>query len=101
MISYADDISQHANGAKKVKVRENKKFKYFEVEKKATSRKFGDSVQWLHDANMAHICYNTTIPMLPLKVYEKGNEFKLYIADTGLLLALFGFAKKRSYLTER
>ncbi len=108
--SYADDISQHAKGAEKVKVRqcydsiprqlakENKKFKYSEVEKKATSRKFGESVQWLHDANMAYICYNTTIPILPLKAYEKDNEFKLYIADTGLLLALFGFATKQALL---
>ena len=110
LASYADDISQHAKGAEKVKVRqcydsiprqlarENKKFKYSEVEKKATARKFGDSVQWLHDANMAHICYNTTTPILPLKAYEKGNEFKLYIADTGLLLALFGFATKQALL---
>lgn len=110
LVSYADDISQHAKGAEKVKVREcydsiprqlarqNKKFKYSEVEKKATARKFGDSVQWLHDANMAHICYNTTTPLLPLKVYEKSNEFKLYIADTGLLLAMFGFATKQALL---
>lgn len=110
LASYADDISQHAKGVEKVKVRqcydsiprqlarENKKFKYSEVEKKATARKFGDSVQWLHDANMAHICYNTTTPMLPLKVYEKDNEFKLYMADTGLLLALFGFETKRAFL---
>ena len=108
--SYADDISQHAKGAEKVKVRkcydsiprqlakENKKFKYSEVEHKATARKYGDSVQWLRDANMAYMCYNTTTPTLPLKAYEKDNEFKLYIADTGLLLALFGFATKQALL---
>jgi predicted AAA+ superfamily ATPase len=78
--------------------KENKKFKYSEVEHKATSRKFGDSVQWLRDANMAYMCYNTTLPTLPLKAYEKDNEFKLYIADTGLLLALFGFATKQALL---
>lgn len=110
LTSYADDISQHAKGAEKVKVRkcydsiprqlakENKKFKYSEVEHKATSRKFGDSVQWLTDANMAYTCYNTTLPTLPLKAYEKDNEFKLYIADTGLLLALFGFSTKQALL---
>ena len=110
LASYADDISQHAKGSEKVKVRqcydsiprqlakEYKKFKYSEVEKKATSRKFGDSVQWLRDANMAYMCYNTTLPTLPLKAYEKDNEFKLYIADTGLLLALFGFATKQALL---
>ena len=54
LASYADDISQHARGAEKVKVRacydsiprqlakENKKFKYSEVEHKATARKYGD-----------------------------------------------------------
>lgn len=110
LTSYADDISQHAKGAEKVKVRkcydsiprqlarENKKFKYSEVEKKATARKFGDSVQWLHDANMAYICCNTSVPMLPLKAYEKENEFKLYINDTGLLMAMFGFATKQALL---
>lgn len=110
LASYADDISQHARGAEKVKVRacydsiprqlakENKKFKYSEVEHKATARKYGDSVQWLRDANMAYLCRNTTIPTLPLKAYEKENEFKLYVADTGLLLAMFGFATKQALL---
>lgn len=108
--SYVDDISQHAKGAEKVKVRqcydsiprqlarENKKFKYSEIEKKATSRKFGDSVRWLSDANLAYICYNTSTPILPLKAYEKDNEFKLYISDTGLLLALYGFQQNKHYL---
>ena len=111
--SYADDISQHAKGAEKVKVRkcydsiprqlarEYKKFKYSEVERKATSRKFGDSVQWLCDANMVHICYNTSLPMLPLNAYEKENEFKLYLNDTGLLMALFGFATKQALLNDK
>lgn len=109
--SYADDISGHAKGVEKVKVRkcydsipaqlarENKKFKYSEVEKKSTSRKFGDSVQWIHDANMAYVCRNLSLPELPLNSYEKENEFKLYLNDTGLLLALYGFATKRAFLT--
>lgn len=110
LTSYADDIAQHAKGAEKVKVRkcydsiprqlarENKKFKYSEVEKKSTSRKYGDSVQWLHDANMAYVCLNLALPELPLKTYEKESEFKLYINDTGLLLALYGFATKQALL---
>lgn len=108
--SYADDIAGHAKGAEKVKVRacydsiprqlakDNKKFKYSEVEHKATARKYKDSVQWLRDANMAYICYNTTTALLPLKAYEKDNEFKLYIADTGLLLSMFGFETKKALL---
>ncbi len=108
--SYADDIAGHTKGAEKVKVRacydsiprqlakDNKKFKYSEVEHKATARKYKDSVQWLRDANMAYICYNTTTALLPLKAYEKDNEFKLYIADTGLLLSMFGFETKKALL---
>lgn len=110
LASYADDISQHAKGTEKVKVRkcydsiprqlakENKKFKYSEVESKATSRKFGDSIQWLCGANMVHICYNVVTPYLPLNAYEKESDFKLYMNDTGLLLALFGFATKQALL---
>lgn len=113
LYAYSDDISQHANGAEKVKVkqcydsiprqlaRENRKFKYSEVEKRATSRKFGDSVLWLKDANMANICYNVTLPYLPLKAYEKDNEFKLYVNDTGLLLAMFGFETKRAFFNNQ
>lgn len=39
-----------------------------------------------------------TIPTLPLKAYEKENEFKPYVADTGLLLAMFGFETKKALL---
>lgn len=113
LVSYSDDISQHAKGAEKVKVRscydsiprqlarENKKFKYSEVEKKGTARKFGDSIQWLSDASMVNICLNTTTPQLPLKAYEKDNEFKVYMNDTGLLMALYGFATKQALLNNK
>lgn len=113
LASYADDISQHAKGSEKVKVRscyesiprqlarENKKFKYSEIEKKATARKFGDSIQWLSDASMVYICLNTTTPQLPLKAYEKDNEFKVYMNDTGLLMALYGFTTKQALLNNK
>ena len=113
LASYADDISQHAKGSEKVKVRscydsiprqlarENKKFKYSEIEKKAAARKFGDSIQWLSDASMVNICLNTTTPQLPLKAYEKDNEFKVYMNDTGLLMALYGFTTKQALLNNK
>lgn len=113
LASYADDISQHAKGSEKIKVRscydsiprqlarENKKFKYSEIEKKAAARKFGDSIQWLSDASMVNICLNTTTPQLPLKAYEKDNEFKVYMNDTGLLMALYGFTTKQALLNNK
>ncbi len=107
---YEDDIAQHAKGVEKTKVRrcydtipnqlarENKKFKYSEVEKKSTAKKYGDSIQWLVDANMAFSCANLRTPSLPLRYNEKENEFKLYINDTGLLMSLFGFSTKLAIL---
>lgn len=107
---YEDDIAQHAKGVEKAKVRrcydavpnqlarENKKFKYSEVEKKSTAKKYGDSIQWLIDANMVFSCKNLCVPNLPLRYNEKENEFKIYINDTGLLMALFGFDTKLAIL---
>ena len=48
----------------------------------------------LKDANIAYICCNLTTPELPLKFNEKENEFKVYLHDTGLLLAVFDFVIK-------
>ncbi len=111
LAAYDDDIALHAKGAEKIKVRacydslpkqlarENKKFKYSEVEKKATSRKYGDSITWLRDANLAHLCYNVYEPYLPLSANSKENEFKVYVNDTGLLLARYGMQTKLAVLT--
>ncbi len=108
--SYDDDISSHAKGVEKVKVRkcydsvprqlarENKKFKYSDVEKGSTSRKYADSVTWLEDSNLVHVCRNVFEPSLPLKANAKDNEFKLYYNDTGLLLARYGFQTKLAVL---
>lgn len=108
--SYDDDIANHAKGVEKVKVRkcydsvprqlvrENKKFKYSEVEKGSTSRKYADSVKWLEDSNLIHVCRNVYEPYLPLSANSKENEFKLYYNDTGLLLARYGFQTKLAVL---
>lgn len=111
LAAYDDDIALHAKGTEKIKVRacydslpkqlarENKKFKYSEVEKKATARKYGDSIMWLKDANIAHLCYNVYEPYLPLSANGKENEFKVYVHDTGLLMARYGMQTKLAVLT--
>ena len=111
LASYDDDIALHAKGTEKIKVRacydslpkqlarENKKFKYSEVEKKATSRKYIDSITWLKDANIAYLCFNVFEPYLPLSANGKNNEFKVYVNDTGLLMARYGMQTKLAALT--
>ena len=110
LASYDDDISNHAKGAEKVKVRavyaslprqlarEYRKFKFSEVEKRANARKYGDSITWLVDANLVHLCRNVHEPYLPLTANAMDDEFKVYVHDTGLLLAQYGFQTKLAML---
>ena len=111
LAAYADDIASHAKGTEKVKVRacydslprqlvkENKKFKFSEVEKRSNTRKYGDSLTWLKDSNLVHVCYNVYEPIFPLSANSKNNEFKQYINDSGLLLAKYGMQTKLAVLT--
>lgn len=111
--AYDDDIANHAKGSEKVKIRacydslprqlarENKKFKFSEIEKRANARKYGDSITWLKDSNLVHVCYNVYEPYLPLTANSKNEEFKLYINDSGLLLAKYGMQTKLAVLTKK
>ena len=88
LAAYDDDISHHAKGAEKVKVRacydslpvqlarENKKFKYSTVEKKATARKYGDSITWLKDAGLVNVCVNVHEPYIPLMAMKRKMSLK-------------------------
>lgn len=107
---YKFDISKHAKGAEKQKVRacydaipkqlakELKKFQYSTVEKGSTSKKYGGSVQWLIDSSTVNPCYNITEAYIPLMANAVETQFKLYINDTGLLCAIYGFETRRAIL---
>ena len=108
--SYFDDISKYATGPEKPKVKnaylsipkqlakENKKFQFSVVEKKATARKYENSIEWLRDANLVRMCYNVSAPDFPLTAYEKENQYKLYTSDIGLLTAMYGFDMKKAVI---
>ena len=110
--SYFDDISKYASKTEKPKVKncylsvpkqlakENKKFQFSVVEKKATARKYENSVEWLRDANLVRLCYNVSTPEFPLNAYEKDGQYKLYISDIGLLVALYGFEMKKAIIDD-
>ncbi|MBR5341929.1 MAG: ATP-binding protein [Erysipelotrichaceae bacterium] len=107
---YNFDISKHAKGAEKVKVKrcydavpvqltkELKKFQYSTVEKGQTSKKYGDSVRWLIDSSLVNASYNVHEAYIPLMANAFENQFKLYFNDTGLLCAIYGFETKRALL---
>jgi predicted AAA+ superfamily ATPase len=97
---YLDDIAKYAKDSEKAKARacflsipkhlskDYKKFQYSIVERGGTARKFGGSLMWLYDAGVINFCYNLSIPELPLEGNAKSDAFKVYMCDTGLLMAM-------------
>ena len=78
--------------------KELKKFQYATVEKGSTGKKYRESVQWLSDSALVHVCYNIHEPYLPLMANAVDSQFKLYINDSGLLCAMYGFETKKAIL---
>lgn len=107
--NYRFDISKRGKGAEKVKVRkcydavpkqlarDITKFQYSTVEKGQTGKKYNGSVQWLKDSNLVNPCYNIHEPYLPLLANAIEEQFKLYVNDTGLLCAMYGFETKKLF----
>ncbi len=97
---YLDDIAKYAEGTEKAKARacflsipkhlarDYKKFRYSLVVPSGSSRKYAGSLMWLYDAGIINFCYNLEIPQLPLEGNAKSDVFKVYMKDTGLLLAM-------------
>ncbi|MBQ9520288.1 MAG: ATP-binding protein [Acholeplasmatales bacterium] len=68
--------------------RENKKFKYSEIAKNARAREYFNSIIWLKEFGLINICNNLSNLEMPLDAYKVSDEFKIYIADTGLFVAM-------------
>ncbi len=110
---YQDDIAKYASGADRVKARncylsiprqlakENHKFQYSVVEKKATARKFENSLDWLSNAGMIRYCYNVSLPAFPLMAYVKEDQFRVYLSDIGLFVCFYGYQVKATILSDK
>ncbi len=110
--SYMEDIFNYASNTEKPKVKncymsipkqlakENKKFQFSVVEKKTSARKYENSIEWLRDSNLVHLCYNVSAPQFPLNAYEKSDQYKLYVSDIGLLVAMYGFDMKMAIIND-
>ena len=69
--------------------KDNKKFKYSEVQKGARAREYETAVEWLCAAGLTHKVCNTETVKIPIKAYENSSVFKLYLNDVGLLRMMF------------
>ena len=69
--------------------KDNKRFKYSEIQKGARAREYETAVDWLCRAGLVHKVCNTETIRLPLRSYKDDSAFKLYLNDVGLLRRMF------------
>lgn len=97
---YKEDIRKYAQGMNQTRIsnvfnqipvqlaKDNKKF---QISKAASGARFKDyrgCIEWLEDAGMINICYCLHFPELPLKGNYDETKYKIYFADSGLLVAM-------------
>lgn len=68
--------------------KENKKFAYTTVRPGGRGRNYQGSLQWIEDADIIRRCYNLSTPELPLDGNAITDQFKVYMADTGLFISM-------------
>ena len=98
-MDFEEDITKYTEGLDKAKVlnfyrniptflaKENKKYQISKISKNARNRDYIGIIEWLSDAGIVNVCYCMDDPELPLKGNYKPNDYKVYYADTGLLIA--------------
>ena len=101
---YLADMAKYATASTSVKIRacynsiptqlakENTKFQYKVVQKGGSATLFGESIDWLESAGIVLKCQKTTQGLMPIAAYADLSDFKLYMADVGLLTMKSGLA---------
>ncbi len=102
--AYKRDFSKYTNKGQAVRTqaawhsipyqlaKENKKFQYATIQKRARAKFFEESIEWLKSAGLVHIVYNVSKPKLPLGGYANLQKFKIYLLDCGLLGAMLNIS---------
>ena len=97
---YKENIRKCADGMDQTRIlnvfqhipvqlaKDNKKFQISKVASGARFRDYRGCIEWLNDAGMVNICYCLNFPELPLKGNYDETKYKLYFADSGLLVAM-------------
>ena len=97
---YKEDIRKYAEGVDQTKIlnvfnnipvqlaKDNKKFQISKVASGARFRDYRGCIEWLDDAGMVNICYCLNFPELPLQGNYDDTKYKIYFADSGLLVAM-------------
>ncbi len=68
----------------------NERFMYGAVREGARARDFEEAIEWLVSAGMLNRVYNVSKMEHPLSAFDKLDQFKLFVFDTGLLKQMAG-----------
>lgn len=68
----------------------NEKFMYGAVREGGRARDFEEAIEWLVSAGMLNRIYNVSKMEHPLSAFDKLDQFKLFVFDTGLLKHMAG-----------
>lgn len=96
---YRDDAVKYANGYKDkvIAIFDNipgalstkeKRFSISTLSKDARTRDYSDAFIWLQEAGIVNIAYNSSDPSVGLGLNMDNSSYKLYMADTGLLVSM-------------
>ena len=98
LLDYEEDITKYAGGLDKTKIlncyrkipvflgNENKKFQISKIATGARNREYVGVIEWLSNAGIVNISYSMEQASLPLKGNYNPDNYRLYFADTGLLI---------------
>lgn len=99
LLDYEEDITKYAEGMDQARIlnvyrkiavflgKDYKKFQITKVASDARNRDYSGTIEWLENAGIVNRCYCLSQPELPLRGNYDPNSYKLYYADTGLLIA--------------
>lgn len=76
----------------------NKRYMFADLGAKQKFGRYENSFNWLIDAGVAIPTFNTTEPVVPLKINKQNNLFKLFLSDVGLLTTSYGRASQMQLL---
>ena len=100
LADYKEDVRKYASGVDQTRIlnvfehisiqlaKDNKKFQISKVAPNARFKDYRGCIEWLHDAGIINICYCLSFPELPLKGNYESTKYKIYMKDTGLLVAM-------------
>ncbi|MEJ5922333.1 DUF4143 domain-containing protein [Bifidobacterium thermophilum] len=66
------------------------KFQYKAIRSGARAAQYMPAIDWLASAGIVNLCTQVTEPVSPLAAFENPTAFKVYMEDTGLLMARYG-----------